>query len=140
MKCARIIFACCVATFIVWLALNPYARTLRLEDYPDWKFTWGLSFIDVFAAALIVLAIQTRSWTSSFFSLAPLRWIGRVSYGAYVFHDIPRWFYYEAVKGLPGSRTVNASILGLIGTLLLAWLSFRYFESPFIRLKERWTK
>jgi peptidoglycan/LPS O-acetylase OafA/YrhL len=139
-RTARVVFLLCTATLALWLAFNPYARTLRLNIYPDWKFTWGLSFIDLFAAALIVLATQPRSWTSRIFSPAPLRWIGRISYGAYVLHDIPKAFYYKAVKHLPGSSTTNASILGLLCTLLLAWLSFRFFESPFIRLKERWTR
>jgi peptidoglycan/LPS O-acetylase OafA/YrhL len=30
-------------------------------------------------------------------------------------------------------------LLGLTCTLLLSWLSFRFFESAFINLKERWT-
>jgi peptidoglycan/LPS O-acetylase OafA/YrhL len=139
-KAARVVFALCVATVIVWLVLNPDARTLRYDDYPDWKFTWGLTFIDIFAAALIVLAIQPRSWTSRIFSPAPLRWIGRISYGAYVLHDIPKAFYYKAVKSMPGNSMFNASVLGLICTLILASLSFHFFESPFIRLKERWTR
>jgi len=139
-KTARIVFALCAATVVVWLALNPYARTLRLTDYPDWKFTWGLSFIDIFAAALIVLAIQPSSWINRLFSPAPLRWIGRVSYGAYVLHDIPHALYNKAVKHLPGNHRIDASMLGLLCTLLLAWLSFHFLESPFIRLKERWTR
>jgi peptidoglycan/LPS O-acetylase OafA/YrhL len=31
------------------------------------------------------------------------------------------------------------SVLGFCFTLLIAWLSFRFFESPFLDLKERWT-
>jgi hypothetical protein len=31
------------------------------------------------------------------------------------------------------------AVFGLVGTLLMAWLSFEYFESKFINLKERWT-
>jgi peptidoglycan/LPS O-acetylase OafA/YrhL len=137
---ARVVFALCATVVVMWLALNPYARTFQLTGYPDWRFTWGLTFIDVFAAALIVLAIQPRSWTRSIFSPAPVRWVGRISYGAYVLHDIPRAVYYGDVGHIPGNHIINASILGLVYTLLFAWISFHYFESPFIRLKERWTK
>jgi peptidoglycan/LPS O-acetylase OafA/YrhL len=139
-RAARIIFTLCVATVIVWLVMNPDARTLVLDDYPDWKFTWGLTFIDIFAAALIVLAIQPHSWTSRVFSPAPLRWLGRISYGAYVLHDLPRNIYERICLPYTGDNPYPVAVLGLASTLLLAWLSFRFFESPFIRLKESWTR
>jgi len=139
-RAARIVFALCTTTVLLWLALNPYARTLRFDDYPDWKFTWGLTFIDILAASLIVLALQPRSWTSRIFSFAPLRWLGRISYGAYVFHDIPRHLYQQWLHHPEGTDQTTVAILGLACTILLAWLSFRFFESPFIRLKERWTR
>jgi peptidoglycan/LPS O-acetylase OafA/YrhL len=30
-------------------------------------------------------------------------------------------------------------LFSLACTLLLSWLSFRFYESPFLNLKERWT-
>jgi peptidoglycan/LPS O-acetylase OafA/YrhL len=30
-------------------------------------------------------------------------------------------------------------LIGFAGTCALAWLSFRFFETPFLNLKERWT-
>jgi peptidoglycan/LPS O-acetylase OafA/YrhL len=37
------------------------------------------------------------------------------------------------------SITIVTAILALTGTLLMAWLSFRWFESVFLNFKERWT-
>ena len=76
-----------------------------------------------------------------------MRWLGRLTYGAYVFHDIPHDLYVHivthsgfaslAVDNIPEETAVAA--LALAATVLLAWLSLRYFESPFLALKERWT-
>ncbi|HXE07458.1 MAG TPA: hypothetical protein VN612_06160 [Acidobacteriaceae bacterium] len=35
-------------------------------------------------------------------------------------------------------RDIACSAIALATTLLLSWASFRWFETPFIRLKDRW--
>lgn len=115
--------------------------------YPSWKFTWGLMFVNVFSAALMICILVPGGWVYRFFCLRPLRWIGRISYGAYVLHDIVHDLYVHIVVHL-GSRfpllllhrDAASTLLALIGTLSLAWLSFRILESPFLNLKERWTR
>jgi peptidoglycan/LPS O-acetylase OafA/YrhL len=37
------------------------------------------------------------------------------------------------------SPAIPYAFFALLVTLLLAWLSFRFFESRFLNLKERWT-
>jgi len=68
--------------------------------YGAWKFTWGLSFVDLFAAAIIVCALKPSSPIYRLLSLRPLRWIGRISYGAYVFHDIFHGIYRMVVAAV----------------------------------------
>jgi len=115
-------------------------------QYPHWAATWGTSFVDLFAGALVLCCIQPTGWLVSFFSLRPLRWMGRISYGAYVFHDLLHDLYVHASIAI-GRHSAFCAIhkdevtivLALTSTFLVAWLSFRYFESPFLNLKERWT-
>lgn len=114
--------------------------------YPSWKFTWGLTFIDLYAGGLILCALQSSGLVYRFLNLRILRWMGRISYGAYVFHDIFHTLYQEIVR-LVGIQcrlvSKNAELcvllIGLTCTLLLSWLSFRFFESIFLDLKECWT-
>lgn len=65
--------------------------------------------------------------------------IGMISYGIYLLHMPVRLIGFELVdrfrlEPVPGALF----IITLIGTLVAAELSFRYFETPFLRLKERW--
>jgi len=137
---ARIGFAALFSVLLLWLALDPAARhTPEGYVYPPWRFTWGLTFIDVLSACLIVMALESGSLTFRLFNLRPLRWLGRISYGAYVFHDILHVEWIRVALTFTGHWKIATAALGLASTLLLAWASFRWFETPFIRLKDRWT-
>jgi peptidoglycan/LPS O-acetylase OafA/YrhL len=87
------------------------------------------------------MALERGSITFCIFNLRPLRWVGRISYGAYVFHDI---FHSEVDLFVAHYHLRHARVaipaIALACTLLVSWASFRWFETPFIRLKERWTR
>ena len=67
----------------------------------------------------------------------PLLWLGKVSYGLYVYHSLvlalmPRW---------PSGRGYAAARLGaeLLLTILIAGVSYHWLELPFLRWKKRFT-
>jgi peptidoglycan/LPS O-acetylase OafA/YrhL len=67
---------------------------------------------------------------------APLAYLGKISYGLYVFHDLSLQLCLRLSRhlGLPtGFRAVGAAAL----TLALAMFSYRFFETPFLLLKDR---
>lgn len=118
----------------------------RAYHYPSWNFTFGLTFVNLFAAALILCCLSSSGWLAHLLRLRPLRWLGRISYGAYVFHDIFHDLYVHTalalgrhVRAFAGHAEIITGALALSATCLCAWLSYRYFESPFLNLKERWT-
>ncbi|MDR3744500.1 MAG: acyltransferase [Acidobacteriaceae bacterium] len=109
--------------------------------HPAWQHTWGSTLVDLFAASLIVMALQPGTMVYRLFSLRPLRWLGGISYGAYVFHDILHQRYMSSVTNfVADSRGFVTAAFGLGCTIVLAWASYRWFETPFIRLKDRWTR
>ena len=113
-------------------------------DYPTWRITWGLSLIDLYGALLMVCALRPGSLTYRIFDLRPLRALGRISYGAYVFHDMPHPIYWFAAATLIRHLHLHhftqmlTLFFALTGTIVLASLSYRFFETPFLNLKERW--
>ena len=66
----------------------------------------------------------------------PLNYIGKISYGIYLYHLFIPWGLYE-VLGLrqPENLVVNAILL-MTTTLLLASLSWHFFEKPVNNLKK----
>ncbi len=79
-----------------------------------------------------------------------LTYLGRISYGLYIFHSVVFYLVFEpANHWLPRSLValhLSASIVPALGTTLVlvlsiasAGLSYRYFEKPFLKLKERFT-
>lgn len=72
-----------------------------------------------------------------------LDYLGAISYGIYMLHMIVVYAttaYFLRTswwQGRPVLYVVVYYALAVGGTLLLAHLSYRYFESPFLRLKER---
>ena len=148
---SRALWTVRVARWCGWAALPLLAllmaRTLHrhtIYAYPTGTLTWGISLVDLLAAVLILLSLKPGSAVYRVFTLRPLRWLGRISYGAYIFHDMPHMVYVRAATWIGHSVPFvgvhvrsSAALIALLCTLLLAALSFRYFETPFLRLKER---
>jgi len=125
---------------------NSYPNWRLGFAYPSWTFTWGLSLVNLYSAGIILSVLRPAGPMYHLLSLRPLRWLGRISYGAYVFHDIFHNSYAYIVaaiavrfKFFAGHAEAAVLLLGLSCTVLISWLSFRYYESRFLNLKERWT-
>jgi peptidoglycan/LPS O-acetylase OafA/YrhL len=100
--------------------------------------TLGFTLIDLFAASLILLSLDSNERLYRLFTLKPLRSLGRVSYGFYVFHDIPHLAYAALIfRLLPRIHhpSIYIAAVALTGTLILSYLSFHFFETPFLSLK-----
>ncbi|MFL6228772.1 MAG: acyltransferase family protein [Pyrinomonadaceae bacterium] len=98
-------------------------------------WVWGYSY-NLLAAVNLVGAIAMICGTlgGRLLSPAPLVYLGRISYGLYVFHAAA---IYVAQRALPPSVRQIALAFGL--TLTAAALSYQFFEAPFLRLKRRFT-
>lgn len=100
--------------------------------------TIGYTLIDLFSAALILSILQPKGILFSIFNLKWPRRLGQISYGFYVFHDLFHGVWVVGALHLPQLKVTTAtSLLGLAGTTIISYLSFRFFEKPFLRLKER---
>jgi peptidoglycan/LPS O-acetylase OafA/YrhL len=136
LRAARIVFPVLLSILVIYLAVENWNGQ---QDTPAWAATWGIVFIDWFSACLIVMALEPNSITFRVFNHRALRWIGRISYGAYVYHDIFHLEIMAVVSNLTSHVEYVTAAVALAFTLVVAWASFRWFETPFIRLKERWT-
>ncbi len=93
-----------------------------------------LSLIPLFYAAFVALCLIDAKFTPMrrVLEMRWLRWIGGISYGLYVFH--PACFRVIA-NLLPGIPLTGTIVLAFGTSFLIAWASFRWFESRFLSLK-----
>jgi peptidoglycan/LPS O-acetylase OafA/YrhL len=109
-----------------------------------WMDTLGFGLVDIIAASILLFALRPGNVFYRVFSLRPLRELGKVSYGFYVFHAIPIELYNALGVWLCGGRVSHVGFvvgpIALLGTTALAFLSFHFVESPFLRLKDHFTK
>jgi peptidoglycan/LPS O-acetylase OafA/YrhL len=88
----------------------------------------------VMTALVVSSCIRTSHLLMPVLTLRPIRYVGMISYGVYLLHMIA-WNGVRRV--LPGQDFAVNLVLTLAVTVLMAGLSYRYFESWFLRLKGR---
>ena len=65
--------------------------------------------------------------------------IGVISYGLYLYHMLVRHVVYAVLERVGFRFPFDLFLLVLIGTYIVAELSYRLYESPFLKLKKRWS-
>ena len=117
-------------SFYVALPNNPVLTTV------------GYTLIDLFSAALILSILTIDNPVARLLNLGPLRRLGQISYGFYVFHDMFHDVYKRIVYRFDPAATnpsIKIAVVAFAGTLLVATLSYRLFEMPFLKLKARFS-
>lgn len=76
----------------------------------------------------------------STFSFWPVRRIGVVSYGIYLYHPIALYLCYRALRDFEGSSEMLFFSATIISSWLIAELSYRTFEARFLALKHRFAR
>ena len=125
-----------VATVAVsWLAASHIFEVHHEGPAPNGaSIVIGFALIAVGCAALMLSVWGWTRWPRALVRL------GRISYGLYVFHALAlaifrKAYGTEASHSVPGLALLGVSALLL--TLGLAEASYRWLETPFLRLKER---
>jgi peptidoglycan/LPS O-acetylase OafA/YrhL len=106
---------------------------------PSWHtselFTWIV--LPLFVGACV---IREDHGLSKILRIRPLAFIGVISYGMYLLNTLA----VKAVQLVAGRLGITHPVLMLPFTLglsiLVSWLSFRYFESAFLALKVRFSR
>ncbi len=103
----------------------------------------GLPCVTGFFAAVLVLSLRP-GLVQRFAGWGWLRWTGRISYGIYVFHMLFVAQFSWIARRLFGEQNhmrlaAGEFVVAAAGTVLAAWLSFHFFETPFLRMKRRFS-
>jgi len=116
-------------------AVATWVLVTAADSLAGWRSLWSYPAIALACAALLVASLRRANGPLSSSGLRALAWLGRISYGLYVFHFLAvalvtrRW-------GIEGWGRVP---IAFALTLALAACSYRWLERPFLRLKARFT-
>ena len=72
-------------------------------------------------------------------TLGPVQRIGRISYGMYLVHIFAINGAKSILDGAQSEGAMAVFFFSFIVTVIIAELSFRYFESPFLEIKRRYS-
>lgn len=131
-----------VAIFVVMRVMEPASAILSPQ-----MLLLGYSSIDLVWLLLIwfLLAnVNSQKPLNNIFRSLPLVWLGKYSYGIYVFH----WFVLQLFVNRAESRFPSSGIpaswsywiiraMAILITLILSYLSYHLYEKKFLLLKKR---
>ncbi len=137
-----------LARWVFWVSLpilivlGLVAPGLSLMDKP-WS-SLGVAVISLCFTALIAECL-TPGVAQRIFSHPFLRWLGKISYGVYVYHLLLYGvFEWIAKRIAPNAEPLQAELLllgiAIFGTLSIASLSFYTFERACLSLKDKWAR
>ncbi|HEY6802384.1 MAG TPA: acyltransferase [Pyrinomonadaceae bacterium] len=147
-KNGKVVFAVAVVVAVALGLLAQFTSPVMASDrvnsfgFPihllhHYEYVWGYSVLNIVAGLLILLVVQGSS-PLPFLKNGPLTFLGRISYGVYVYHYGVLAIFQKVFPS--GERSLRSLLLFfpyLAVTLVISYLSFRLFENQFLKLKDR---
>jgi peptidoglycan/LPS O-acetylase OafA/YrhL len=133
--CTALLLVCGQANAIICTGKPAFNLGFGYESnlIPGVQYIWGYTLINIWAATLI-LAASSGTWLSRVLAFPGLAYVGRISYGMYVYHQV------ILLAGLLmfGSLYMNTRhgfLYYYLCVVLVSGLSFKFYESRFLALK-----
>jgi peptidoglycan/LPS O-acetylase OafA/YrhL len=117
-----------------WIATYAFSVSSSPPKFSTWKLAMGHPLTAVASVAILLSAMGSQH---PFLRNKLLLYLGKISYGLYVVHEFAHFCAARLIRASTPMAVLAQSIIGLALTVLLAAASYRWLESPFLRLKER---
>jgi peptidoglycan/LPS O-acetylase OafA/YrhL len=117
-----------------WLSDQPGTVDMRTMQGRLVVLVGARLVISAGAVAVLYACLGSRSL------LLRSHWVvrlGKISYGLYMLHFLGLLFMFDLLHPRWGWTLLATKALGLALTVLLAWASYRWVESPFLQWKDR---
>jgi peptidoglycan/LPS O-acetylase OafA/YrhL len=146
-KVQRILLPTSITLVGVTMGVSLYLHQAEYSSTTPFMQSFGYTLVAVGFGCLLLWLYQTRGerhkW-NQMLSISLLDRVGRYSYGLYVYHipimTLVSWLFYKVGhrSGYSGTAWGFLSVAtSLLVSYAVASISFRYLESPFLRLKHR---
>jgi peptidoglycan/LPS O-acetylase OafA/YrhL len=109
---------------------------LTTQHDSAWLYAGGFSVASLaIAAMLMVLLVWPPALATKLLRFRPLVWVGRISYGLYLWHWPVRGFVF----GRSVQPSVKQIIVGVVLSFVITAFSFYVVEQPFLVWKKRFS-
>jgi peptidoglycan/LPS O-acetylase OafA/YrhL len=131
-----------------WLQWPLYLVIVGLLGQPHlghvtpWHRTWDYVWVWLCGLGVVMVAVWGQGWLRAVLSYSRLVWLGKISYGLYMYHEIAIWArgrMYNILPWFPNKDELLA-IATLALTIAMAAVSYHYYERRFLELKRAWTR
>lgn len=150
----ELLIGCLAALILLWGTLQPSNRLkwafhfvslislvgilisfFLVRHFDPFVYNGGFTLISIGTAVLILDLLVFPSILSRCFEFAPLVWIGKISYGLYLWH----FPIFQATQKLFEGKTspIFYEVTGVVVTLVVATISYYFLEQPFLKLRRR---
>lgn len=102
---------------------------LFTNGYTAFQYQGGTLLVSLLTAALIAACVQPDSLLARIFSIKPLVWLGKRSYGIYLWH-YPLLLLMNPVSDI-SAKPWWAYVAQVVIVVVAAELSYRFIETPF---------
>ena len=117
-----------------WIAVYAFSVSSNPPKFSTWRMALGHPLTALASVAVLLSAMGSQH---AFLRNKLLLYLGKISYGLYVLHEFAHFCAARMIRGSTPLTVIAQSAAGLALTILLAAASYRWLESPFLRLKER---
>ena len=128
----RVVLLCGGAA--TWVAVFAFTVTGKQLTHTTWQMAVGHPFTALASVAVLLSVLGSQN---PFLRIRALLYLGKISYGLYMLHEFAHFCAMRMVPASTPIGLVGQSLVGLTLTVVLAAASYRWLESPFLRLKER---
>ncbi len=129
--------------FLVLLATGNAIRTLGYSEglAAGYGYIWGYTVLNITSGLVILAALRGElPWLET----PVLAYLGKISYGIYLVQRPLKGVYFDYVEpklmaAIPSHMLalIAGAVLCAIATMAISAASYRYFEAPLLRLRDR---
>jgi Predicted acyltransferases len=125
----------------LFLAILGVAAVLTIRATPFAQAMEKFWLAGLYAIFILVAFVGTEPWLGRLLRFSVLVRFGQLSYGIYLFHETVSGVLHGMLRhSKPQIRTISdaaVTVLALCVTMLLAAMSYRFFEQPILRFGHR---
>ena len=130
--------ALALGSMLLWCLVASYTNlNAQTEVAPVMGTLLGRPLVAMAAAGLLVAVIGAPGVGARVLTHPWLTYLGRISYGLYVYHAAGLLAAWHLFRGNSVKMYAAYATSGFLLTVIFSAISYRWLESPFLKMKER---